>query len=335
MTVHLTAGAATGIGSLPHVDPHAAAAFVLERLPDLPAIPSLPQRSPAESMLAQAGAGIPGVDIDAHGGLVVDRATVDPWVPIDTDLDGDAFGGLRAFLDVAQGWRGPVKWQFTGPITFGLALLRAGVPREAAFELAGRAVREHVLAIAVAVSSALPGCPQVVVLDEPAMSGVMEPGFPLDPDGAIDLVSGALAVIDADPDALAGVHCCGPGDWAAILATGPGLLSLPVRSELTAVAGYLAEFLDGDGWIAWGAIPTDGPVSPTADRYWRDLAELWCGLVQAGCDPARLRRQAVVTPACGLGLHDPEAVGRVFDLVDDVADRVHGQAVATRLSIGA
>ena len=128
MTVHLTAGAATGIGSLPHVDPYAAAAFVLERLPDLPAIPSLPQRSPAESMLAQAAAGIPGVDVDAQGGLVVDRATVDPWVPIETDLDGDAFGGLRGFLDVAQGWRGPVKWQFTGPITFGLALLRPASP---------------------------------------------------------------------------------------------------------------------------------------------------------------------------------------------------------------
>jgi hypothetical protein len=174
-----------------------------------------------------------------------------------------------------------------------------------------------------------------VLVDEPAMSGIMEPGFPLLPDHAIDLVSSALAVIDADPDALAGVHCCGHGDWSVILATGPGVLSLPVQPDVAAVAGSLAEFLEGDGWIAWGAIPTDGPVAPTADRYWRDLAELWCSLVQGGCDPARLRRQALVTPACGLGLHDVDAVGRIFDLVDDVADRVHGQAVATRLSIGA
>jgi hypothetical protein len=337
MTVHLTAGAATGIGSLPHLDASAAAHLVLDRLPDLPAIPSLPQRSPAESMLGQVAAGVPGVAVAGGGRLLVDVPRLDPSARVVTDVDGDAFVGLRTFLvtAAAAGYRGPVKWQLTGPVTFGLGLVHAGVPADIAFAVAGRAVREHLLAVQIAVATALPGCPQVVLVDEPAMSGIMEPGFPLHPDHAIDLVSSALAVIDADPDALAGVHCCGHGDWAVILGTGPGVLSLPVRADVAAVAGYLAEFLEGDGWIAWGAIPTDGPVAPTADRYWRDLAELWCSLVQSGCDPARLRRQALVTPACGLGLHDVDAVGRILDLVDDVADRVHGQAVATRLSIGA
>ena len=335
MTVHLTAGAATGIGSLPHTDPRAAADFVLERLPDLPAIPSLPRRSPAESMLGQAAAGVPGVAVSDAGFLVIDRPRLDPEGEIDTDLDHDAFGGFRAFLAAAAGLRQPVKWQLAGPVTLGVALVHAGAPARLAFALARRAVHSHLRTLNHVVASALPGCPQVVVLDEPAMSGLMQPGFPIDPDGAIDLVSGALAAIDTDADALGGVHCCGPSDWAAILATGPGVVSLPVRPELTSVAGYLAEFLEGGGWIAWGAIPTDGPVAPTADRYWRDLAELWCSLVQAGCDPGRLRRQAMVTPQCGLALHDEAAAAHVFELVDDVADRVHGQAVATRLSIGA
>ncbi len=337
MTVHLTAGAATGIGSLPHTDPRAAAEFVLERLPDLPAIPSLPRRTPAESMLGQVAAGVPGVAVTDNGGLVVDRPRLDPEAEIVTDLDHDAFGGFRAFLTVAAsvGWRRPVKWQFTGPVTLGVALVHAGAPARLAFTLARRAVETHLRALNHAVASALPGCRQVVVLDEPAMVGLMQPGFPIDPDGAIDLVSGALAAIDTDADALGGVHCCGPSDWPAILATGPRILSLPVHAELTSVAGYLAEFLDGGGWIAWGVVPTDGPVAPTVERYWRDLAELWCSLVQAGCDPGRLRRQAVVTPACGLGLHDEAATAHVFELVDAVAERVHGQAVATRLSIGA
>jgi hypothetical protein len=335
MTVHLTAGSATGIGSLPHADPQAAAAFVLDRLPDLPAIPSLPQRSPAESMLGQAIVGVRGAEVDEHRRLVVDAARIDPAAEIVADLDHDAFGGLRGFLTAAVGLRTPVKWQFAGPVTLGAALVHAGVARDVAFEVAERAVRTHVAAIQAAIASALPDCPQVVVLDEPSMSAMMQPGFPLDPDAAIDLVSGALAAIGTDSRAIAGVHCCGDGDWAAILGTGPGILSLPVLRGLASVAGYVAEFLDGGGWIAWGAVPTDGPVAPTADRYWRDLAELWCALVEAGCDPARLRRQAVVTPVCGLGLHDEAAAVHVFDLVDAVADRVHGQAVATRLSIGA
>jgi hypothetical protein len=284
-------------------------------------------------MLGQAGVGIRGVSLDETGALVVDPRRVDPMADVITDLDHDAFGGMRAFFDVAAGWSGPVKWQFTGPVTLGLALLRAGVPVNMAFEVAVRSVREHVRTIGAIVAEAIPKAEQVVMIDEPGMSGLMQPGFPIDPDRAIDLVSGALAAVP--PDSLAGVHCCGPGDWSAILAAGPRVLSLPVQADLVSIAGYLAEFLDDGGWVAWGAVPTDGPVGTGPDRHWRELADLWCGLVQGGCDAIRLRRQAVVTPACGLGLHELGAASRVFDLVDGVADRVHGQAVATRLSIGA
>src|SRR5262249_26648887 len=208
MTVHLTAGAATGIGSLPHTDARAAAEFVLERLPDLPAIPSLPRRSPAESMLGQVAAGGARGAGPPHCRPVVgpprppprtDVVTrLDPEAETVTDLDHDAFGGFRAFLSGAgaAGWRQPVKWQFTGPVTLGVALVHAGVPARLAFTLARRAVQTHLRALNHAVASALPNCPQVVVLDEPAMSGLMQPGFPIDPDGAIALVSGALAAID-------------------------------------------------------------------------------------------------------------------------------------------
>jgi hypothetical protein len=333
MTVHLTAGAASGIGSLPHTDARAAAEFVLERLPDLPAIPSLPQRSPAERMLAQAAVGVPGVAINECGRIVLESGPSRRSAEVLTDLDHDAFGGLRGFLEVAAGWKGPVKWQLTGPVTLGLAFVRAGMPVAPAFELAARAVRQRLRTIGEAVAEVVPAGSQVVMIDEPGMTGLMQAGFPLDPDTAIDLVSGALAAVD--PASLAGVHCCGRGDWSAILASGPGILSLPMRAGIEAVAGYLAQFLDDGGWVAWGVVPTDGPVGTTADRHWRELADLWCSLVQGGCDAVRLRRQAIVTPACGLGLHELSVVDHVFELVDAVADRVHGQAVATRLSVGA
>ena len=47
--------------------------------------------------------------------------------------------GSRAFLAAAaRGMRGPVKWQFVGPVTLGVALLRAGVAPDAAFAVAVR-----------------------------------------------------------------------------------------------------------------------------------------------------------------------------------------------------
>jgi hypothetical protein len=333
VTLHLMAGAASGIGSLPHTNAHAAARFVLDRLPDLPTIPSLPKRSPAESMLGQAVAGVPGVSLDHAGRLVVDLERFDPSTAIVTDLDRDAFGGFRAFLEVAAGWQGPVTWHLTGPVTLGRAFVHAGVDTDLAFELAPHIVGRRQAALADAVGPVIPAGAQVVIFDEPGLSGLLQAGFPIDADTAIDLVSGALAAVD--PESLAGVHCCGATDWPALLAAGPRVLSLPVRSDLASIAGSLAEFLDDGGWVAWGVVPTEGPVGIGVDRHWRELADLWCALVQGGCDAVRLRRQAIVTPACGLGLHEVGAVDHIFDLVDAVADRVHGQAVATRLSVGA
>jgi hypothetical protein len=331
--VGLPAGVITGVGSLPHRDARAAADFVLSALPELPAIPSLPNRSRAEGMLAQAAVGIRGVAIAPDGDLVVDPRRVDPLVTIAADLDHDAFGGLRAFLEAAVGREGPVKWQLTGPITLGLALCRKGVPASSAFDVAVRAVRVHLRAVHKAVTQALPACPQVVVLDEPGLTTLLRPDFPLAADTAIDLVSGALAAVEAT--AMVGVHHCGDGDLAAILATGPAVLSLPVRPGLVGVAGYLGSFLEARGWIAWGAVPTDRPVGTSADRYWHELAELWCDMVRAGCSPVRLRERSIITPACGLALHSEDQAARVLRLVAEVADRVRAQAVATKLSIGA
>jgi len=326
MEVHGPAGVATAVGSLPHTDAAAAAHFVLEQLPDLPAVPSLPRRSPAERILAHGLVGVRGIDIDEHGDIRVDVDRLDPLAAIVLDPDHDAFGGLRAFLAAAVGRRGPVKWQVVGPVTLGLALARRGAPVALAFDVAVRAVREHLRTVRQWVADALPGCPQLVVIDEPGFSGVMEPGFPIPPDTAIDLASGALAAIEQQ--AMMGVHCCAEGDLAAVTATGPTVLSVPADTALLEVAGHLSSFLDAGGWIAWGAVPTDRPVASTSDRYWRDLSSLWGALVRQGCDSGRLRRQAFVTPACGLALHGEPQSALVLRLTNEVAARVQEQAAA-------
>jgi hypothetical protein len=85
----------------------------------------------------------------------------------------------------------------------------------------------------------------------------------------------------------------------------------------------------------WGAVPTDSIVPTSAERPWRELSDVWCKLVTAGCDAIKLRRQALVSPACGLGLHGPAVANQAFKVVRELSHRVHSQAVATRLTIGA
>src|SRR5205823_6559093 len=133
----------------------------------LPPIPSLPQRAAAESMLGQAIVGVQGVALGPRGALVVDARKVDPGADVVVDIGAEAFGGVRAFLDAARGWPGPVKWQLAGPITLGRALLDAGAPASVAFEVAVRAVRQHVVGLGAAIGAVIPASAQVVVIDEP------------------------------------------------------------------------------------------------------------------------------------------------------------------------
>jgi hypothetical protein len=284
-------------------------------------------------MVSQAVTGIRGVTVGQYGSIAVDPRQLDPSAPVTTDFDGGAFDGLNAFLEAADPAARVVKWQFVGPVTLGFTLMRAGLAPFAAFDVAGRAVRAHLSAIHDRIQSRLPEATQVVWLDEPMLTDLQDDSFPVPPDVAIDLVSSALAL--AEGFGVAGLHCCGEGDWASLLAAGPRVLSLPASPSLVAVAGYLGRFLDSGGWIAWGVIPTDGPTPMSAERPWRELAALWCSLVRSGCDPLRLRAQALVTPVCGLASHSESIAGRIARLTAEVSDRVRGQAVATRLTVGA
>jgi hypothetical protein len=100
-------------------------------------------------------------------------------------------------------------------------------------------------------------------------------------------------------------------------------------------AGYLAGFLSDGGTIAWGAVPTEGPIATSAERPWRKLSELWCALVERGADPAQLRRQSIITPECGLGMHTPAVAERVYRLTADISGRVKDQAASARFVLGA
>lgn len=330
MTVRLAAGTPTGVGSLPYTDVAIAAEVALELHPELPAAPQLPQRSFSESMIAQVATGIAGVTAEADGLHVLRRLA-----PVDDDapLDPDAWAGTLAFLDAAASRVDPIKLQVTGPVTLGLALVAGGARPSKAFAVAAATVNSRVRALRVAAEERCPGAAPIIVLDEPGMVSYLRTDFPLSPDDTIDLLSGALAAVGRG--AMAGVHCCGPTDWRLILHAGPDLVSLPVDAADADDAAGFSGFLDRGGWIAWGVVPTDRPIGDRSDPHWRRLSALWGEMSRNGCDPARLRTQALLTPACGLAFHGEEQVSQVFALVRTIAERVQDQAVALRMSVGA
>jgi hypothetical protein len=333
--VALPVGLATAIGSLPHYDPSEAVDFVLQTSSRLPAAPTLPARSRREGMIAQAAHGVAGIVVNDDGSLTIDDAALDPDAPLtDPGFSSDGFVGLRAFINAVADRRGPIKLSITGPVTFGIALHAAGVAPELAFRIASGAVRQRARSLAEFVGQRVPQAQLVVFVDEPAMGSAMFPEFPIQPLDAVDLVSGSLAVLEAS--AITGLHCCGTADWRLLMQAGPQILSLPTDGGIESAAGSLASFLDRGGWVAWGAVPTDRPIGTTEERLWRMLSLLWCTLVtEGGCDPVRLRTQAMITPACGMWRHGVTQAQQVMAFTNHLADRLHDQAIGVRLSVGA
>lgn len=328
-------GSTLGVGSLPHRDGESAARFSLEHF-DIAVVPRLPRRSPAEQLVAQAIVGARGVTLGQYGTIAVDVDALDPDAPVVTDLRSDNFAGFRSFLDVAsaEGIDGrPVKWQLVGPVTLGLSLTRAGAPIDLAFRVASQTVRAHADALCAELAATLPDSPQLMVLDEPLLADLMDHDFPLPPDTAADLLSSTMAVVQ--DRATVGVHCCFDADWPSLLEAGPQVLSLPAREAVVDVAGYVDRFLDGGGWISWGAISSDGPIGVTANRSWHALSSIWCDLVRRGSDPALLRQQSLLSPRSGLAGHAPSVAEDICRSLGEISERVRDQASATRLVFGA
>jgi methionine synthase II (cobalamin-independent) len=328
----LPAGAATAIGSLPHHDAHAAASLVLRCLPELPAAPELPRRSARETMVARWVSAIPEVTVEPDGALHVQHEESDaPVMPV---FDRDMHDGLLTFLEVAADQPkaiNRVKVQLTGPLTLGVALSRAGMAHGRAFVRAVEATRSWARVLEREVAERLPGTDVVLFFDEPALVRWRDDEPPLDRETATDLLSAALAA----PSCTTGVHVCGAGDVRLALDAGPDVIALDVSEVLLDDAFALSRFLEGDGWIAWGAVPTDRPVGESAAPLWKALVDVWCELTKRGCDPIRLRNQALVTPACGLAGHGPSQAEHAMLLAREIGNRVLDQAAATRLSVGA
>jgi len=320
-TAPLHSGSATLIGSLPHDDPAEAAAFALAGHLTLPTAPQLPHRG--EWMLAQAADGIGGVSSRGDGTLEIHRRSFDPDGPIMTTFGPDHWGGLLAFIDLVEARARPVKVQLTGPVTLALALADAGVDPGPALDVAARAVEARASALMALLAARAPGTSVVAFLDEPGLTAWGHPRFRVPVEAVVEALAGALHAL---APAMAGVHCCGDTDWGLPVAAGAAVLSLPLDAALNDAGRVLAHFLDDGGWVAWGVIPTTGPVGDDPDPLWRRLMAAWLELSGDGCDPLRLRTQCLVTPVCGLAGHGISQATRVVRLTAALSGRAHDQA---------
>jgi hypothetical protein len=320
-------GAGTGVGSMPQPDAAEAVEAAVTGCPELPFWPTRPLAVPAEEMIRQWAAGLPGMgeaEAGREGAEAGDGPSHPAWVGRDRAPGGPGLANaaagtldpfLRALSGRPEGW---LKLQATGPVTLALAVeagdRRAFSRPDVRGPLAlGYAARIRWLV--TRVREALPGWKLLLVLDEPSLGDPMvaeRPGI------AVELWR-ALGATGAE---LTGLHCCAPPPWPLILDIDPQLVSFDAVSHGDDATDDPAfrRLVESGSAVAWGLVPATGPLEG-ADPD--DLADRLLDLVEwtAGDYLPEVLARSLVTPTCGLASTKPDEAVRRLSLAASVGSR--------------
>ncbi|MEW6308115.1 MAG: hypothetical protein AB1492_03625 [Bacillota bacterium] len=334
----LPPGTATGIGSLPGADALAALDVVLASFPDLPYWPQLPARSAAESMYLQFSGWWPGM-VCREGRSYVDRAAVTPEAQarLYAAFLGEAGGpelaavpatsaaGLYALEDrrPALAQAVAIKGHITGPISLGLTLTDTDL-RPLLYDdlLMDMALKGLALSLRWQGAYLRQFNPSVVLfIDEPYLSTVGSGFFAYSRERAVAYLAELAAAV---PGVAVGLHCCGNTDWTVAVEAGIAILSCDAYGfapQLLTQAPVFDRHLRRGGSIAWGIVPSleEQAAAEDALALTQRLEELLAGLEARGVQGDRLRRQSLLTPACGLGGQSPDGAARILGLTAAVA----------------
>ena len=338
---------ATGIGSLPLIDPDAAVALALRYLPEAPIWPQLPKRGFQEHMGGQYSEALPGIVRDE----VRQRFSFDTTRDLTPELerfferylekDYDFFGlsadfapGFSALLRAFE-QRPPLRARFlkghvTGPLTAGISYKdeqgRDIIHNEQLYDAVVKKLAMN--AVWQIRKLGVFGKPVIVFLDEPALETLGSAFSPAAPELVAERLNEIIEAIH-EAGGIAGIHCCGNADWPLVFETRVDIVNFDAFDYLERVLlypGAIRAFFARGGAFAWGIVPTGAFTgAETADGL---IAKLEGGierLESAGIPRATILRQSIVTPSCGLGSLTPAHAEAILKLTLAISARLKEQ----------
>ena len=332
----------TGIGSFPHQDEKEVFRLIFQDFPEIPFWPQLPKRSFLEGMVVQYSEGFPSLRWNEKEQKVWVETSIGYDKEIETfyqrleegDLDPfqitEGFArGLRILKNLSsKDHRKKIKYikgQVTGPVTFGLTLAgQEGKPIFYDPTLRDILVKHLSLKarwMEKKFNDLFPGIPTIVLFDEPSLSSFGSAFSGLNRE---DIVHSLNECFDA-VKGLKGIHCCGNTDWSVLLSTNLDILSFDAYGYLETLSLYpkdLRAFLEREGILAWGIVPTSEAVlKEDAESLVKRFREGIATLSKKGIDPILLQR-AIITPSCGTASLPISLAERVCQLTAEVSKRL-------------
>jgi hypothetical protein len=303
-----SAGAGTGVGSMPGTDIAEAQRVVLGELPDLPYLAELPERGPGSDMLGRSAGFLAELPVQLYAG----RWQVAPRPGQDLRRTTDLLErDLDQLTEQGDGYAGVLKLQSAGPWTLaagidrpigGLLLRDSGAVRDLTGSLA-EGLRRHV----DEVRKRLPRASLLLQLDEPSLPAVLAGRVPTESGlGAYRAVdgpdaAGALRTIVEAVGVPVVIHSCAPAVPLGVLRDA-GAAAVSLDLSLLKDLDPLGEAIEAGIGLFAGVVPSAGSAPPDAKRAAERVRTLWQRL---GFPAARLAQQVVVTPTCGLAGTSP------------------------------
>ena len=280
---------ATAIGSLPHRDAGAAAALVLRCLPELPAAPQLPMRTPREGVVAQWAR----CDRRCRRRATTARSTLHRRArPARADRHDVRRAGARRSArrsstspPRSRGRRSGSRCSARARSRSVSRSSRPACDVDVAFALGARVARAWAArARGARRRRAFPNAALVLLLRRARARALARRGTARSTARSRPTCSRPRSRL---PRCLTAVHVCGRGDLRLALDAGPRLVHFDVGALDLDDAVALSRFLDGGGWVIVGRDP-DRPAGRRAGRA--DLEGAARRVVRA--DAARLRSVA-------------------------------------------
>ena len=325
----------TAMAVMPHTDVTRALELALTL--DVPFWPQLPNYSYYEDMYVQAAEHFPGIILDIDKRTL--RFSMDKFTkeleatllqfddPTMFDISETYSAVYHRFLSLDLADRPAIRGQLEGPISFGFNILDQD-ERPILFDDTVRPFMLDFMARRLNVQLA-----RLKELNDNAFMFVDEPGlqflFSAMAGYGDQKAKGDLDEFFDQVDRPRGIHLCGNPDWDFLLNLDMDVLSLDVYTNAEIFSSYatsIRKFLDRDGVIVWGIVPTgfeDFEKEETLTMILH-LENVWKILWSKGIDREHMIARSMVSPAtCCLVNPDKErTVERAFSSVKQISERL-------------
>ncbi len=331
---------ATGVGALPHRDPDTACRAVLAAFPQVPYVPTLPNRGLLESIVFADAEHLPG-GVVRDGRLVIDRS-VDPSEAMERILldylernaepygVGEAYGsGFHAMMDRDLSDALLVKCQVTGPVTFGMQVVdetRRPILYDPEYaDLLGKLLGLRARWCEEAMRERMGARATLVLLGDPYLASLGSAVVPVDAGVAASAFEDIAGLLDGG----LGIHCCANTDWGFILGLAPAVVSIDAWTygrEFLLYADEIACYMEAGGVVAWGIVPADYSVfaAEKPDAFFARFREIRARATET-IDPDLFDRQSLITPTCGIRNADDRGAVEIMEATASLSRRFRSE----------